>query len=173
MKSFILILNPPRRVILTVFWSLLAGFAFAGFAAAPTIESVPALTLDEDHPLLDVPIRIADADSPPESLTLLAFSSNAGVFPASGLIIQGTGAERRLSLHPAANSNGVAHVTLRVLDPSGLASTQIVPVTVLPVPDAPTIAPIPPQSVPPGTLRFPVGVIVHDPDTTPAEVKIR
>ena len=171
MKS--VILNPPRRVILTVFWSLLVGLPFAGFAAAPTIESVPSLTLDEDRPLLDVPIRIADADSPPESLTLLASSSNDRVLPASGLILQGTGAERRLSIHPASNSNGVAHVTLRVLDPSGLASTQIVPVTVLAVPDAPTIAPIPSQSAPPGTVRFPVGVIVHDPDTAPAEVKIR
>ena len=74
---------------------------------------------------------------------MTATSSNVALVPNANIVLSGTGAERTLTVTPAANQAGTATITVTVSD--GTASTpQTFTVTVTAVNDAPTLAPIAP-----------------------------
>ena len=135
----------------------------------PAIASLPDLETLEDTPI-QVALSLSDAETPPESLSVSGFAADTNLVPETHFIFKGAGPNRMLTLWPATNQFGSTVVTLEVSD--GLASNSVsFNLTVLPVNDPPTLAPIPDQLViegrtliwtnlafdpdaPPNTLRF-------------------
>jgi hypothetical protein len=62
--------------------------------------------------------------------------------PATNIVIAGSGTNRTVQITPASNKFGSATITLTVMDSDSSTSSQSFLVTVAPVNDAPTLAPI-------------------------------
>ena len=111
-------------------------------ATPPTISDIANQSSLEDTALLNVPFTIGDAETPAASLTVTASSSDTTLFPPGSISLGGTGANRTISLSPAANLSGTATITVTVDDGSGGLTSDTFVVTVTAVNDAPTLNPI-------------------------------
>ena len=112
---------------------------------APTISAIADQTTREDTPLTAIAFTIGDAQADPGELTVTASADDTRLLPEGALVVRGTGADRLLSLTPAANQSGTATVTITVSD-GELSTTTSFDVTVSAVPDAPTMSAIGPQA---------------------------
>ncbi len=110
----------------------------------PTIGVIGDQATDEDTTNGPVPFPVGDIDSPLASLQLFGSSSNPALLPHTSIVFGGEGANRTVSLTPARDLFGAVMVTVTVSDGSLHASSRYT-LTVLPVNDAPVIAPIAPQ----------------------------
>src|SRR5262245_61392620 len=126
----------------------------------PTISSVANQTINEDTPMAPLAFTVGDAETAVTSLVVTATSSNATLVPNTNLALGGSGANRTLTVTPAANQNGAATITLTVND-GQLTATTSFSLTVTAVNDAPTVSNIANQStsvgVPVGPLAFTIG----------------
>ena len=104
--------------------------------AVPTITSVVAQTIDEDQATTAIAFTIADADTEVNSLQVSASSTNLTLVSANAIVLGGTGANRTVTITPAANQNGTADITLTVSN-GALASSSRFVLTVRAVNDAP------------------------------------
>lgn len=106
---------------------------------APTVSAIGASMIAEDSTTGAIAITIADVDSAVGTLVLTATSSNTALIPNGNLVLGGSGANRTITVTPAANaSGGPATITLTVSD--GVASTSTTfDVTVTAVNDAPVV----------------------------------
>ena len=102
---------------------------------APTIGSINAQTLSEDT-VLSLPFTIDDTETVATGLSVTTVSSNQTLLPNLNLAISGTGANRILTITPAANQTGTSLVTLTVSD-GAVTGTRSFLVTVLAVNDLP------------------------------------
>ncbi len=126
-------------------------------------EAGPIIT-PEDQPVTNVVIRVADAESPPEELTLsLVTFSRLG-----SITLGGQGTERWLNFTPRPNSNGIEVVRLQLRDPQGATSLRDLVVYVLPVNDPPAMDPVPTLTLWAGQPEVSVPVGVRDVDNPPA-----
>jgi hypothetical protein len=95
-------------------------------APAPTIKTandgLPAALNDPTNPTLG--LSIGDASYEPDELTVTASSSNTEVAPMAGLSVTGEGAERKLTVTPAAV--GYSTITLTVQAPDQTTTTTTV-----------------------------------------------
>jgi CSLREA domain-containing protein len=101
----------------------------------PTAEDVSDKTGFEDTLL---PVAIAIGDGATDITSLSASSDNQTLVPDSGLQITGTGPVRTLKITPAANQNGMAHITLTENKSGGGSATDSFLLTVMPINDPPT-----------------------------------
>ncbi len=141
-------------------------------------EVEPIITL-EDQPVLGIPLRVADEESPPEALELRVSTPPR----LAGVYLSGTGAERRLDLVPHPDAQGIEEFQLELRDPDGGVTTQWIPLKILPVNDPPVLGyvpnvelPAPPRVALSDTLHniqsrvsFPVSVV--DVDDHPSLLK--
>jgi hypothetical protein len=97
---------------------------------APTIAGLADQTVPQDTSTPTLSFTIGDADSGANSVTVTATSSDIAVIPAEGIVLGGSGANRTLQITPAPEVFGNATITLRAVDPDGLATTQAIRVTV-------------------------------------------
>lgn len=109
----------------------------------PTISTIANQSTNEDVPLSGIAFTVGDVDS---TFSVLVSSSDALLFPQGSLTISGSGANRQLSIAPAANRFGSALITVTVNDGQATASTTFT-TAVAPVNDAPQISPISNRSV--------------------------
>ena len=96
-----------------------AGFTNTTLAppnTAPTISNVADQTLAENSATAALPVTIGDAATAAASLTLSAVSSNQTLVPNANIVLGGSGADRTVTVTPAANQAGTATVTLTVSD---------------------------------------------------------
>ncbi|MBI5494768.1 MAG: tandem-95 repeat protein [Deltaproteobacteria bacterium] len=108
---------------------------------APTLLAVSDQTTSEDVVLGPITLTLLDVDTAADTLVLTGVSSDQAVLPDSGIEFGGTGFDRTLTLHPAANMSGTSTVTLTVSD--GALTAQVTfTLTVTAVNDAPTITDI-------------------------------
>ena len=107
----------------------------------PTFSKIPDLVVAEDQSGL-VAFTIGDAESPTADLAVLATSWDQSLVADAKLVLAGNGAARSLQVTPVADRSGSTTVEVTVVDPSGDEVTGRFTVTVLPVNDAPTLAPI-------------------------------
>jgi uncharacterized protein len=133
----------------------------------PTISDITNQVIDEDSATAALPFTIGDVETAAASLTVSASSSDQTLVPDANIVIGGTGANRTITVTPAANRNGgPAIITVTVRD--GLLSTtsDTFAVTVTAVNDDPTIGTITDQSsnanATVGPLAFTVGDIDND-----------
>ena len=100
---------------------------------APTVSTIVNQTINQGTATGALAVTVGDAQTAAGSLTLTASAANATLLPASGISIGGSGANRTITLTPAATSNGSTLVTLTVSDGS-LSSTSSFTLNVQPVP---------------------------------------
>ena len=123
----------------TAVQALATGVNFQVTASPPTISNIPDQSLNEDVTAV-VSFQIGDLHTAASSLTVTVTSDNATLFPAANLVLGGTGANRTLTLAPAFNQFGVAHLTVTVRDGNGTTASDTLQVTVASVNDAPVAA---------------------------------
>ncbi len=97
---------------------------------APTLAGLANQTLPQDTSTPVLTFQVSDADSGAANVTVTVTSSDASLIPATGLVLGGSGANRTLQITPAAEAIGMAMITIRAVDPDGLAAQQAIGVTV-------------------------------------------
>ena len=90
--------------------------------AAPTISEIENKTVGTNGTTGPIAFTIGDRETPAEALAVTASSSNTTVVPVSAIVLGGSGAERTVTVTPAANQVGTAIITLRVNDGVRLTS---------------------------------------------------
>ena len=105
---------------------------------APTITAIANQTIDEDTATSALPFTIGDFETAAADLIVSSSSSNTALVPLANIVVGGSGANRTVTVTPAANQNGTATITLTVSD--GVLSAQTTfTLTVTAVSGAPTI----------------------------------
>ena len=108
----------------------------------PTITAIDDVDTDEDVPTDAFTFTIGDRETLATALTVSTKSSNAALVPVANVVFVGTGADRTVQVTPAANQFGSSLITITVKDASGGTKDETFTVTVNPINDAPTFAPI-------------------------------
>jgi hypothetical protein len=130
---------------------------------APTIAALSDRTIDEDASTGPIPVIVGDIDTPLDSLVVTAASSNPALLPADGVVVGGAGAERSLTLTPAANASGMAVITVAVGDGAEAVSTAFT-LTVGAVNDPPTLSEIADRTIPVNGTTGPIPFTIGDVD---------
>lgn len=104
---------------------------------APTISNISNQATTTGTAIAAIPFTVGDADTALGSLTLSGASSNTTLVPAGNIIFGGSGANRTVTITPAAGQTGTATITVTVSDGS-LTATDTFVVTV----SAPLTAPL-------------------------------
>jgi len=111
----------------------------------PTIEGLASTaTGEEDGAAVLVPVLVSDKELAASDLFVEATSDNEALIGGTGIQVQGTGANRSLSLKPNPNQFGTARITVKVTDKSirnapANTTSRLLTFTVAPVNDAPTL----------------------------------
>lgn len=137
----------------------------------PAISDLFGQSTLEDTPLIGVPFMVGDADTPAGNLTVTATSSNGTLVPNGSIVFGGSGANRTLTVTPAANQFGSTQITIRVSD--GIASvTDTFELTVSATNDAPTISDILNQSINEDTTTAAISFTIGDLETNAGSLTI-
>jgi hypothetical protein len=108
---------------------------------APSITSVGSQTINEDEVTAAIGLTVADDETAAGGLTVTGTSGNTDLVPNAGITIGGSGADRSVTVTPAANEFGTALITVQVSD-GELSASQQFTLTVNSVNDSPTLAAI-------------------------------
>ena len=92
---------------------------------APTITGIVTQTVNVNGTTGPLNFTIGDVDTALTSLTLNTSSSNPTLVPAGGVFLGGSGANRTVTVTPAAGQTGSSTITLGVSDGLASASTDI------------------------------------------------
>jgi hypothetical protein len=130
---------------------------------APEISAVLDWTINEDGVTPPLAFTVADADTGAGSLTVVASSSDPALVPPGGIVVNGAGAGRTVSIAPAEHAFGASTITLTVSDGALSTSTSFT-LNVLPVNDRPRIAPIANQTTSENTPTAPIAIAITDVD---------
>ncbi|MGM8063374.1 DUF4347 domain-containing protein, partial [Vogesella indigofera] len=98
--------------------------------ANPTISDVSNQTINEVSATSALAVTIGDTETAAASLALTGSSSNTTLIPNGNIVISGSGANRTVTITPAANQTGTATITLTVDDGNGGTATDTFTVTV-------------------------------------------
>lgn len=90
----------------------------------PVISRILDQVIDAGSTLGPLAFTLSDADTPPGALTVSAGSSNQALVPESAITLGGAGANRTVTVTPAANRFGTTTLTLTVSDGSSSASAS-------------------------------------------------
>lgn len=82
----------------------------------PTISDIGDATSPANGSTGALAFTVGDVETAPGSLTLSAASSNPSVVPQANIVFGGSGADRTVTITPAANQLGTAYVTITVSD---------------------------------------------------------
>lgn len=137
----------------------------------PTISDIPNQTINEDGATAALPFTIGDVDTALASLTLATATTDSTLIPLTGITLSGTGANRTVTVRPAAGRSGSARVTITVTGGT-LSANDSFTVTVNPVNDPPTISDIPDQTVNVNQAAGPLTFTVGDPDTAAGQLEV-
>ena len=134
---------------------------------ATTITAILDQTIFGGTVLGPLSFTVGDAEIDVASLTVEGSSSNTDLVPDENVVIEGDGAERTVTVTPAAGESGETVITLTVTNGSQPASTGFLLMVIAPNP--PTITGIDDQriafSASTGPLAFTVGHQFIDPDS--------
>ena len=113
----------------------------------PTISAIADITTNEDISTGAIAVTIGDVETTATNLVLSATSSNISLIPNANILLGGSGANRTITLNPAANQSGTSTITLRVRDGNGAITSETFVVTVNTVNDSPTISNVANQTI--------------------------
>jgi VCBS repeat-containing protein len=123
----------------------------------PTIAAIADQVIDEDTAAGPVNFTIDDSETAAGSLTLSGVSSDTTLVPNSNISFGGNGANRAVTVTPAADQFGSAQITVTVSD-GDLTQDRTFNVTVTAVNDAPTLASLPDFNIPQDSSEQQVGL---------------
>lgn len=83
---------------------------------APTITALPDQSLSENSATSALAFTVGDDFTAAAALTVTKASSNTTLVPAANIVLGGSGANRTVTVTPAANQSGTATITLTVSD---------------------------------------------------------
>ena len=118
-----------------------------------------------------IPVTVGDVETAATALILTRASGNATLLPLGGLVVGGSGADRTLTITPAAGQSGTAVVTLTVADTATPAGTTSTTVTVT-VGQPPVLGSIADQTLTEDTPSAALALTVSDADTALSAVTI-
>jgi len=112
------------------------------FTSRPVITAPGNQTVLEDAAASDpaLAVTIGDDETAAGTLTLDKQTSNATLLPLANIVLGGAGADRTVTVQPAANQSGTATVTLTVTDAAGATANASFVLTVTAVNDAPVLS---------------------------------
>jgi len=141
-------------------------FARLSFEAAhinltPTIGAIANQSCERDASVGPIAFSVGDYETPAADLVVTASSSNTTLLPLAGIALGGSGADRTVTLTPAAGQAGVVTVTIEVSDGNTSAfSAFTLTVTAPPEPASVVVSPSNVQLAPGATRTF--SAIVYD-----------
>ncbi|HNT15977.1 MAG TPA: Ig-like domain-containing protein, partial [Verrucomicrobiota bacterium] len=91
---------------------------------APTISTIAGLTVVSDTNSGPVAFTINDKDTPLNSLSLTAASTQPAIISPAGIMFGGSGTNRTVRITPTPGSSGVVGITVTVSDGAASASTM-------------------------------------------------
>ncbi len=138
----------------------------------PTISNISDQTTNEDTSTGAIAFTIGDVETPVANLTVSGSSSNTALVPNANIVFGGSGANRTVTVTPAANQNGSAIITVTVTDANGASANDTFVLTVTPVNDPPTISDISDQSVNEDTSTGAIPFTVGDVETLVANLTV-
>jgi len=144
---------------------------------APTITSISNQVLVEDSSSAPLAVTVGDAQTPVGNLQVSAATSNSGLLPVSNIVFGGSGANRTVTLTPAANQIGSATITLTVTDNGAPDSTPYstqtsFQVSVIDDNTAPTITAISSFSMQEDTVSPVIDFGINDAQTPPSSLTV-
>src|SRR4029077_9110125 len=139
--------------------------------APPTISDISNQSTSVNTPTPAIPFTIADTDTPLGSLTLSGSSNNATLVPNANIVFGGSGANRTVTVTPAANQTGSAIITVTVSDGTNSASDTFV-LTVNAVNTPPTISDISDLGIIQNTSTGAIPFTVGDAETAPGSLTL-
>ena len=96
----------------------------------PTITAIPGQTITINTGTTAIPFTVGDSVTPLANLTLAASSSAAALVPPENIVFGGSGANRTVSVTPAAGQSGSATIAIQVSNSLGLSTSTSFTVTV-------------------------------------------
>jgi subtilisin-like proprotein convertase family protein len=146
----------PSQGVIAGGWSLMIATTGGG-SSPPEIGNIPDQSTPVNVPTPAIPFTINDVDTPISSLTLSGASSDPTLVPTNNIVFGGAGANRTVTVSPAAGQNDTVTITVTVSDGTNTASDMFV----LLVSTPPTITGIADQVIdedtPTAALSFTVG----------------
>lgn len=97
---------------------------------APVMSLVADRAADQDTVVGPIGFGITDRESAVGTLKLTATADSASVFPADGIVLDGSGTTRTLTLTPLESATGSTAITLTLTDPDGATTSRTFQVTV-------------------------------------------
>lgn len=134
----------------------------------PSIGSIANQVVTVGSSTPAIAFSVADVDTPVPSLVVTATGSNQTLVPDANIVIGGSGANRTVTVTPAAGQSGAATITLTVSDGELSASTNFV----LTVNAPPTIGPIADQTTDEDTATGAIAFTVDDTETAAASLVV-
>lgn len=125
-----------RFDMLTVSGSLPDGNSF------PTISSISNQTVRVDTPTDPLPFQVNDVETPADQLFVTGVSSDPALVNDAAIIIEGTGANRTLTLQPNFDAVGQCTITVWVVDGGNKSNSTSFVLTVIPNNTPPSISAI-------------------------------
>jgi hypothetical protein len=138
----------------------------------PTISAIGAITTDEDRATGAIAFVINDAETTPGDLVVTASSSNQTLLPNANITLTGSGADRSVSITPAAQQSGSAVVTVTVADGDGESVSESFNLTVNAINDDPTISTIADLSMDEDQDPISIAFTIGDVETATADLYV-
>jgi len=113
----------------------------------PTITAITDQSINEDAAVGPINFTIGDTETGASSLTLSGLSSDTTLVPNGNISFGGTGANRAVTITPAADQFGTAQITVTVSD-GDLTEDRVFNLTVSGVNDAPTLTSLTDVNIP-------------------------
>lgn len=135
-----------------------------GINDAPSVSAIADLSLNEDTPSAPITFTIADSDTAIGSVNVISGSDNPTLFPGANIAFGGSGANRSITITPAANQFGIANFQV-IADDGQFSTVENFIVTVSPVNDAPTVTAIGPVTIDEDTISAPIAFTIDDVET--------
>jgi len=122
--------------------NLLARTFTVNVNAAPLVSDIADQVINEDTATGPIAFTVSDLETPAASLTINPTSSNPALVPNGNIALGGSGANRTVTISPAANQFGFTTITLAVSDTDGTTTTKSFVLSVTSINDRPTLNPI-------------------------------
>lgn len=100
----------------------------------PTISDISDQTISEDSSTAAIAFTVGDVETAPGSLTVTATSSDGVLVLPGSIVLGGSGANRTVTVSPAANQFGSGVITVTVSDSDGANASDRFVLTVNPLP---------------------------------------
>lgn len=139
---------------------------------APTITDIANQTVTQGTATSALAFTVGDAQTAAASLTVTGSSSNTTLVPNANIVFGGSGANRTVTVTPAAGQTGTATITVTVSDGSLSTSDTFILTVNAPANTAPTISNITDRSVTVGTSTGAIGFTVGDAQTAAASLTV-